>query len=218
SYVPLRMQVYDALREAILSGRLNPGDHLTEEKVCSQLGVSRSPLREALRRLETEGLVRIEPRRGVVVTELSQGDLADLFAVRKSLEGLATALAAKCITAEELAKLREICAEMGRCIDAGDVPAVPTLNSQYHEVIILAARNRWLKGFMVSLRDHIQRIYSSSIQAPDRASQSLKEHLQINEALCNRDAEAAERLAKEHLQHAEEVAVLIGHKASRGSD
>ncbi len=206
AYVPLRLQAYDVLRDAILTGQLEPGEHLGEEKVCRQLGISRSPLREALRRLEADGLIRIVPRQGAIVTEITKRDVADLFVVRKALEGLVARLATENITSKELAELDRICRAMEQCIGEHNVPAVVKANSQFHEVLIQASGNKWLSSFMAGLRDHIQRVYSSSIGYLDRAPQSLAEHLEIIEALRNRNAAAAEEVATKHVQRAEEVA------------
>lgn len=207
SYAPLRVQAYNVLREAILTGRLPPGEHLAEEKVCSELGVSRSPLREALRRLEAEGLVSILPRRGAIVTQLTRRDLADLFAVRKSLEALAASLAAGSITEEELTALDETCEAMEQSIALQDMPSVASLNSHLHEVMVGASRNKWLGTFLASLGDHIRRVYSSSIQNADRARQSVAEHRALIAALRKGDAETAERLARQHVERAEEAAM-----------
>lgn len=212
SYIPLRTQVHKILHAAILRGHLKPGERLVEEKLCGQLKVSRSPLREALRRLEAEGLVAILARQGAVVTELTRRDLTDLFAVREVLEGLASRLAAESITLEELSELGEICRAMGERIRANDMPAVAELNAAFHERVISASRNKWIKRLMTRLRDQIQRVYISSVQHPDRAPKSLMEHLEIQTALRNRDAAAAEKLTREHVQRAKEVAVSSGDR------
>lgn len=209
SYVPLREQVYEVLREAILTGRLKPGERLAEGKMCRVLGVSRSPLREALRRLQAEGLVNFLPRQGTVVSEISQRDVLDLFTVREVLEGLAAALAAEVITSEDLSTLEEICRSMEQPIQAHNSVAVDDLNAQFHGLIIGATGNNWLVSLTNLFRMHVRRIYCCSTKLPERAPQSLREHREILEALRNRDAEAAERLARHHVRQAKE-AILWG--------
>ena len=210
SYLPLRLQVYKALREAIVSGKLKAGERIVEDRVCAELGVSRSPLREALRRLEGEGLISILPRRGAVVTEVTARDGIDLFAVREVLEGLAARQAARHISAEELAELENVCQEMADRIQAKDTTHIVSLNMQFHELITKASRNRWVRDFLTSIRAQTRRIYRSSIESPGRAPDSLAEHLLILEALKSGDVEAAERLAREHVQKARDVAVSAG--------
>ena len=213
SYVPLRVQVYNVLKDAILTGELKPGEHLVEEKICGQLGVSRSPFREALRRLEGDGLVSIIPRQGARVTELTRQDLADLSAVREALEGLASALAAVRITPEELDELDAFCDGMERSIVARDAPAILEFNSLYHRAVVRASRNVWLGTLMSSLREQTRRAYNSSVVSPSRVPRSLAEHRAVIQALRNGDALAAERLSREHVRLAEQAAV-----SSVGSD
>jgi DNA-binding GntR family transcriptional regulator len=206
SHVPLREQVYEKLREAILAGLLQPGEHLGEDRLCRMLGTSRSPLREALRRLEAEGLVRLTPRRGAITSEITMSDLSGLFAVRRALEVLAAETAAARITAEELAQVESICSAMQRAVDTQDMAAIPILNTQFHALITELSRNKWLIHFMSSLKAHISRIYRSSIETPDRARQSISEHLAILEALRDHNPESAGRMARVHVEHAQAAA------------
>lgn len=208
SYVPLRVQVYGALRTAIVSGKLKPGERIVEDRICTELGVSRSPLREALRKLEGEGLISILPRRGAVVTELTPRDQLDLFAVREALEGLASNLAAAHITADELAELEDVCQAMEKCIGARDMAVVVALNTQFHELVAKASRNRWIREFLLSIRAQTRRLYRSSIEKPDRAVDSVSEHRLVIEALRQGDGERAEALARQHVQRARDVAIM----------
>ncbi len=210
SYLPLRLQVYRSLREAIVTGKLKPGERIVEDRICAELGVSRSPLREALRRLEGEGLVSILPRRGAVVTEVTDRDGVNLFAVREVLEGLAARQAARHITADELAELENVCREMAGRIQAKDATHIVVLNTQFHDLIAKASRNRWARDFLAAIRAQTRRIYRSSIESPDRAPNSLAEHLLILDALKTGDFEAAERLAREHVCKARDVAISSG--------
>lgn len=207
SYIPLRVQVYGALRDAIVTGKLRPGERIVEDRICTELGVSRSPLREALRKLEGEGLVSILPRRGAVVTELSPRDQVDLFAVREALEGLAAKLGADHITKDELAELEDICQAMEKCIHAKDMPTVVTLNTQFHELIAKASRNRWIREFLLSIRAQTRRLYRSAIEKPDRAMESVGEHRLIIDALRQGDGAQAEVLARRHVERARDVSM-----------
>ena len=207
SYIPLRVQVYTALRDAILSGKLRPGERIVEDRICTELGVSRSPLREALRKLEGEGLISILPRRGAVVTELTPRDQLDLFAVREALEGLAANLAASYITDAEVAELEDVCQAMEKCIKARDMAAVVALNTQFHELVAKASRNRWLREFILSIRAQARRLYRSSLDRPDRAMESLEEHRLIVDSIKAGDGARAEALARQHVLRARDVAL-----------
>lgn len=207
SYIPLRVQVYTALRDAILSGKLRPGERIVEDRICTELGVSRSPLREALRKLEGEGLISILPRRGAVVTELTPRDHIDLFAVREALEGLAANLAASYITDAELSELEDVCQAMEKCIKARDMAAVVALNTQFHELVAKASRNRWLREFILSIRAQARRLYRSSLDRPDRAMESLAEHRLIVDAIKAGDGARAEALARQHVLRARDVSL-----------
>lgn len=205
SYLPLRVQVYEALKEAITSGKLRPGERIIEDRICADLGVSRSPLREALRRLEGEGLVSILPRRGVTVTKLNPEDAIALFAVREVLEGLAASLASRHATARQLAGLESICDEMERQIQSGRMGRVVDLNSRFHDLMAVTSRNRWLQEFIATIRAQTRRFYRSSIEDPNRAPKSLSEHRQILQALKERDSIEAESLARLHVLRAREA-------------
>lgn len=210
SYLPLRLQVYQSLREAIVSGRLRPGERIVEDRVCAELGVSRSPLREALRRLEGEGLVSILPRRGAVVTEVSDRDGMNLFAVREVLEGLAARQAARHITSDELSELESLLLEMADRVRAKDTAHLVALNTQFHELVSKASRNRWVLDFLSGVRAQTRRLYRSSLEGPGRAPQSLAEHRLILDALRRADPEEAERMARKHVQMARDAAILAG--------
>jgi DNA-binding GntR family transcriptional regulator len=210
SYLPLRVQVYRAIRDAIVGGRLRPGERIVEDRLCGELGVSRSPVREALRKLEGEGLVVILPRRGAVVTELSERDGIDLLEVREALEGLAARLAAGRITSGELEELEQICARMGKAIASGDDAALVEENTKFHHAIIAAGRNRWIGEFMAGVRAQTRRIYRSSIELPGRGPGSLREHTELVAALRQGDPEQAEAMARLHVQRALEAARAMG--------
>ena len=216
SYLPLRLQVYKSLRDAIVTGKLKAGERIVEDRVCAELGVSRSPLREALRRLEGEGLVSILPRRGAVVTEVTDRDGVNLFAVREVLEGLAARQAARHITADELAELESVLREMADRIKAKDATHIVALNTQFHDLVAKASRNRWARDFLAAIRAQTRRIYRSSLDSPGRAPSSLSEHLLILKALEIGDVEAAEGLAREHVRKAHDAAVSIGITSDEG--
>lgn len=203
NYKPLREIVFEAIREAIINGILKPGERLMEIQLAEEMGVSRTPVREAIRKLELEGFVVMIPRKGAYVAGLSMKDIADVFEIRAALEGLAAGLAAERITEEELEELERLLVKIGECIQSDDLNAVIEQDTEFHEVLFKATRNERLEQIVSNLREQIQRYRTASLSSPGRMKVALEEHKQIVEALSERDVEKAQRLAREHIENAE---------------
>ena len=194
---PLREVVTDALRKAILSRQLKPGERLIEEQVAADLGVSRNPVREALRMLEGEGLVEISPRRGASVTQVSEEEAQEIVEVRAALEGLCARLAARRCTPALEADIGKVLDRGERAAAEGDFPALAKLHAQAHALMARAGHNRHLTAFVQSLRDKTDWLYASSVSW--RAQQSWREHAAILRAVADRDEELAAILASRHV-------------------
>lgn len=203
NYKPLREIVFEAIREAIINGILKPGERLMEIQLAEEMGVSRTPVREAIRKLELEGFVVMIPRKGAYVAGLSMKDIADVFEIRAALEGLAAGLAAERITEEELEELERLLVKIGECIQSDDLNAVIEQDTEFHDVLFKATRNERLVQIVSNLREQIQRYRTASLSSPGRMKLALEEHKQIVEALSERDVEKAQRLAREHIENAE---------------
>lgn len=194
----LRDLVCDALRERIMDGSLAPGERLVEDRLAAELGVSRNPVREALRVLAVEGYVALVPRRGAEVATLSPAVVEDIFEVRQALEALGARLACRNATPEGLARLREVLAEAEAAIDEpGGAARLPALNTRFHELVLEQAANPVLAGVMEPLRGRMQWIFSRTARA--RAPHSLAEHRALVDAIAARDEEEAARLAVAHV-------------------
>ncbi|MGB9885762.1 MAG: GntR family transcriptional regulator [Moorellales bacterium] len=200
---PLRELVFEALRDAIVNGTLAPGERLMEVQLAEELGVSRTPVREAIRRLELEGYVVTVPRKGAYVAGISAKDVAEVFEIRAALEGLAAELAAERITEEELEELERRLHRVAVCVEEGDLEALVEADTQFHEVLYRASRNRRLSQIIGHLREQIQRFRASSLATPGRRYETLEEHKKIVEALAKRNAALARRLAEQHIENAE---------------
>ena len=135
-YLPLRDVVFNTLRQAILRGELKPGERLMEIQLANKLGVSRTPIREAIRKLELEGLVLMIPRKGAEVAEITEKNLRDVLEVRKALEELAVQLACDKITEEEIAELKKCAAEFEESLDHNDITQIAEADVRFHDVII----------------------------------------------------------------------------------
>lgn len=141
SYLPLRDVVYNTIRDAILSGKLAPGERLMENQLAEKLGVSRTPIREALRMLGQENLVGLVPRKGAQVLDMSEKDIKDILEIRSSLETLAVGLACSRMTDEELAELKKIQEEFVQASNSGDFEKMATIDERFHDRIFRSIRN-----------------------------------------------------------------------------
>jgi DNA-binding GntR family transcriptional regulator len=211
--------VYNTLREAIVAGQLDPGDSLIEWHVARQFGTSRTPVREALLRLETEGLAFRVPRRGLVVRRISEHEILEVYAVRLELEGLAARDAAREAEASDISHLRWVNQRLGEAIKRGDTASVPSLTNEFHQSLASAAHNAMLRRFITQAQDWTRRVGTSTVALPGRRGWAVKEHDRVIEAIAARDAERAERLAREHIATGREfqLATLRSAQASRGA-
>ena len=203
SYKPLRELVLDAIREAIINGTLKPRERLMEIQLAEELGVSRTPVREALRKLELEGFIVMVPRKGAYVADISFKDIADVFEIRAALEALAAGLAAERITDEELEEMERLVAEKAEAIANQDMEKLIKVDTMFHEAIYKASRNQRLTSIISNLREQIQRYRTSSLAYPGRMQRSLEEHRSIVEAIQSRDSQIAQQVAREHIENAE---------------
>jgi len=197
-YRTMQEIAYDAIRDGILAGRHAPGQRLIADELAKEFGVSRMPVREALRRLEVVGLVTITPHRGAVVSELSECECIEIYHVRAALDGLATRLAAPHLSEDDHARLTALLAEMEAGVEAKDLQRVLHVNREFHTLIWIAARAPRLRDLLENLYDASQRFRNISVLIPGRLDQITHEHRLIAEALARGDAAAAERYANEH--------------------
>ncbi len=203
SYRPLRELVFETVREAIITGQLPPGERIMETQLAEELGVSRTPVREAIRKLELEGLVAIIPRRGAYVAGLSLKDIIEVFEIRGALEGLAAALAAERITDEELDKLERHLVKSAELIGRADLEGMVEIDTGFHLLLYEASRNKRLANIISNLREQIHRFRQTSLSYPGRMKDALEEHRKIVEAISARNPELARELAQEHIENAE---------------
>ena len=197
-------RVFQKLREDILKGRYKQRDELREATIGKELGVSRTPVREALRQLELEGLVTIVPNKGAYVTGISQKDIWDIYQMRKYLEGMCARWAVDHITEEQLDELEEtiLLSEFQVKKASGfNLEQMTGLDGRFHTILYEASGSRMLSHVLTDFHKYVQAARKSSIDAKDRAEKSIEEHKAILRAIRDRDAELAEQLAKEHIVH-----------------
>jgi DNA-binding GntR family transcriptional regulator len=192
--------VYAALRNAISDGRIAGGERVREEEVARNLGVSRTPVREALQRLQQRGLL-VGPPRGLVVAQLGHAQVLELYAMREILEGSAARFAARHASTEEIGNLYQLQEQLKAA--ARDATLHETLNRRFHEAIYQAAHNRYLTQTLESLLDSFALLRSTTFRLPHRRRNSDEERRRIIEAIERRDSEVAEREAREHILQAQ---------------
>ncbi len=203
NYQPLRDVVFETLRDAIIQGRLKPGERLMEIQLAEEMGVSRTPVREAMRKLELEGLIVMVPRKGAYVAGISVKDIVDVFEVRAALESLAAGLAAERITEQELEELERALVQISEA-SGGNLDAVVQKDTNFHEIIYRASRNQRLMQIITHLQEQIQRFRTTSLSRPGRTKTAIEEHRKIVEAISERNVELAQALAREHIESAEQ--------------
>jgi DNA-binding GntR family transcriptional regulator len=191
--------VSEELREAIIELRLRPGEPLREASLAEQLGVSKTPLREAFARLEQEGLVETTSFKGAVVTGYSERDLTEIYELRALLEGAAARAAAEDATGETLEGLRDLVARSRALRDAGDVAALADLLGEFDVIVYAQVTNERIAALIDNLRAHLTRIGKLTEAIPGRVEASVEEHAAIVDAIVARDPDDAERLMRVHI-------------------
>jgi DNA-binding GntR family transcriptional regulator len=207
-------QVRDRLREDVLSGELPPGTVLSEASLARSFGVSRGPIREALGRLERDGLVTITPRRGAIVTELSREEFVDAYQVREALETLAIQLAVSKLSAADIARLRELHEEMVAHATRGEVNAFFEANAAFHSVFVSASGNQKLEEMYRLLMDQMGRYLARSLALRGSLDKSVAEHSAILEAVEAGDEVRATRLLADHIEVPQRVEGETGEHAA----
>ena len=197
-------RVFQRIREDILNGKYKENDELRENTIGKELGVSRTPVREALRQLELEGLVTIIPNRGAYVTGISHKDIWDIYVIRSMLEGLCARWAVEHITDAQLDELEEtiLLSEFQMKKESGfSAEQIAALDGRFHSLMYEASGSRILRHVLADFHNYVQTARRSSVVSEDRARKSIREHRQILRAIRDRDAEMAEQLANEHIMH-----------------
>jgi len=193
--------VYESLRDAIWDGRIALGERVREEEIARNLGVSRTPVREALQRLQQRGLLVFGAGRGLTVASLSRHQVLQLYAMREILEGSAARFAAQHATVPEIALLWRLQKEL--CKPEHDTMELITFNRRLHQAIYEAAHNQYLIETLSVLHDSLALLHSTTFRAPRRRKESDEEHRQIVDAIEQRNPERAEEAARQHIRQAQ---------------
>ncbi|MCW5284272.1 GntR family transcriptional regulator [Verminephrobacter eiseniae] len=214
----LRHHIENVLRQAIMSGRLAPGARLVERELCESLDVSRTSVREALRSLEAEKLVRTVPHKGPMVAVMSRREASDLYAIRGLLEGFAAREFAKRADNAAIARFGDGAKKLRAAALASDQPGVLAAKTHLYDILLDNCGNVLVKEILTSMYSRINLLRATSLMHPDRLPSSLKEIDALFKALKARDADAAEAAARLHVANAEKAAIRMLEEKSPGSE
>lgn len=217
-FLPLRDVVFNTLRRAILTGELKPGERLMEIHLANRLGVSRTPIREAIRKLELEGLVTMIPRRGAEVAQISEKSLQDVLEVRRALDALCTALACERITAEGKNALKKACDNFEEATKTRDAVTIAEADVAFHDIIVQATGNQRLIQMINNLSEQMYRYRFEYIKDESGHENLVNEHRMIYESIVDGDKERAAAAARLHIDNQEksiikQIRIDAGKKA-----
>ncbi|HHV79905.1 MAG TPA: GntR family transcriptional regulator [Firmicutes bacterium] len=209
----LRGKIFRQIRQDIISGKYKSGDTLVETKLAEEFGVSRTPIREAIRQLERDGLVQYVPNKGAVVESITPQDVGDIYMVRRMIEGLSARWAAERISDEMLDDLKELVELMEFYTERGDVEQITKLDTMFHQKILEASNSRPLQRMLSTFIDYVQLARSESLRVPGRLQKTMQEHRRVYEAIAKRDPMEAEKALTDHICRAEKN--LTDHMSKR---
>ena len=206
-FLPLRDVVFNTLRQAILTGELKPGERLMEIHLANKLGVSRTPIREAIRKLELEGLVTMIPRRGAEVAQITEKSMNDVLEVRRAMDALCVELACDRITPEELQDLKKACDTFEAAVKTDDIKQIAQADVAFHDIIYAATDNRRLIQLLNNLREQMYRYRIEYLKKKECYPQLLEEHQTIIDSIESRDKGRATQITGQHIKNQAEAVV-----------
>jgi DNA-binding GntR family transcriptional regulator len=211
----LGQYVFENLRHAIIRGDLHPGDRLVESRIADRLDISRTPVREAIHKLEREGLLRKLPRGGFIVMNLSREDIEETFGIRSVLESYAAKLAALNHREEDLKPLEDKIEEFQRALEKGRTDKLPKINTEFHNLFYALSRSPKLIRMVNELRDQIYRFRKLLLSMDNMARTSNEDHRKMVEAIRKRDAQRVETLVSEHILRGQKIVLQALEKRPR---
>lgn len=200
-YLPLRDVVFNTLRQAILRGELKPGERLMEIQLANKLGVSRTPIREAIRKLELEGLVLMVPRKGAEVADITEKSLMDVLEVRKALEELSVRLTCDRITKEEIRELKVAAEDFRETLKSADITEIAEADVRFHDVIYAATKNQKLIQLLNNLHEQMYRYRIEYLKNEEVYPKLLREHEEIISRISQGEQEEAVKIVCEHIDN-----------------
>ena len=195
-HLTLREGIVEFIKEAIIKGRLKPGERVPEPELAERFGISRTPIREAFRQLESEGFITFTPRKGAVVSPITDKDVIEFYAIKGLLEGYAAKMACRKIGDKEIQCMQDLNSQMTRCSDKSDVKNFFKLDNQMHDVFLKLCGNDKLCNLIHTIVQQFERFRRAALSLPGRMPSSVKQHAEIIEAFKKREVDLVERLVK----------------------
>lgn len=207
AFLPLRDVVFNTLRQAILTGELKPGERLMEIHLANKLGVSRTPIREAIRKLELEGLVTMISRRGAEVAQITEKSMNDVLEIRRAMDALCVELACDRISEEELEKLKNACDYFEKAVRSKDAKKIAQADVELHDIIVQATGNQRLIQLVNNLSEQMYRYRYEYIKDASQHERLIEEHRIIYESIVKKDKETASQAARMHIDNQEKAII-----------
>jgi DNA-binding GntR family transcriptional regulator len=208
----LRERIVEFIKDAIVGGQLKPGVRVPEQEIAESLGISRTPIREAFRQLESEGFITVTPRKGAVVSPITDRDVTEFYAIKSLLEGYAAREATEKLTGKEISRLECLNVQMSKAANKEDVKNFFKLDNQFHDTFLKAAGNEKLCKLVRQLVQQFERFRITSMSLPGRMKDSVKQHAGIIDAFRNNDAELVETLVRANAERVGSSLVEEIHK------
>ena len=215
-HLTLREKILENIRDAIVSGSLKAGSRVSEPELAERYGISRTPIREAFRQLESEGYLTVIPRRGAIVSEFSPKDVEEFYAIKSIMEGYAARRACENLSKKDLNRLQTINDRLAELAQLGDIKHFFKIHSDFHELFIKAADNEELHELIAGLVTKFQRLRFTSLSLPGRMAVSIQEHEKIIEAFRRKDADLAETLVRQNAEYGGRV-LMNGSTSGKNS-
>jgi DNA-binding GntR family transcriptional regulator len=204
-YIPFREQAYDKIKGMILKGRFSPGERITELQLCDYLGISRTPVRESIRRLAAEGLVEVNPKDGTRITELKKNDIDEIYEIRAALESLAAEKAVSRMTEKELGMLEKLLHESKKAYSKNEFLRMAQINTKFHNLISKGSKNKRLFKLIDTLCTNVTAHRALILETAGGAKESITEHEAILNALMRRDRTAVSEAVFNHVLRAKDI-------------
>ncbi len=203
----LRERIVEFIKDSIINGRLKPGERVPEHEIAESFGISRTPIREAFRQLESEGFITVVPRKGAVVSPITAKDVREFYAVKSLLDGYAARLACRKFTEKEIKRLKSLNQQMLRCAEKNDVSGFYRLDNQFHNVFLSTCGNDKLCQLAHQIAEQFKRFRITALSMPGRMRTSITQHREIIEAFAQRNEDLVERLVRENAELSAEILV-----------
>ncbi|MEO2076290.1 MAG: GntR family transcriptional regulator [Bacillus sp. (in: firmicutes)] len=213
--ISLRERVYLHIKDLILEGEFKTGDRLVERELAERLNISRTPIREALFRLESQGFVKTVPRKGVIVADISEKEIIEVFTILSSLEVLAAKLAAQKLDDDTRNKFMDYIKKVEDCLKDENDSNFSHLHGELNHLLYSSAKNSKLYEMLSGLSDYIRAFAKTGYRNPGRPKQSMQEHLRIMEAIVNQEVEMAEYLTKIHIENSRKAYIEAVKKVKK---